>query len=270
MLITEHDPAITNLRRRLDEFYAKTTSYDAFQTPPSYTGPWSLVRDVVEDYLRTHEHCRVLEFGAGLSNFGLHVKDLRGRLDLSAQDVTDRNRAFLLERVNDFHAGTLLDLRGPYDVIFSTYVWEHVSDPQRTLAHLLNILSPEGSLILFCPRYDMPGYFPPSARHLPFIQRLALGTRLALRRVAVALGAKPAFIIHSEPAVLSVPWYRDADAIHWVSYWDLKRALPRGYTIERIGENGQGFKRRVLDRALKLCVRITKPALGTADGDRAA
>lgn len=264
MLITENDPAIHDLRRRLDEFYSKTTSYDAFQTPPSYEGPWGIVRSAVEQVIQTRGRCRVLEFGAGLSNFGLHVKDLRDRLELTAQDVTDRNQAFLLERGDKFHAGTLLDLRGPYDVIFSTYVWEHVSDPQRTLSHLLDMLAPGGSLFLFCPRYDMPGYFPPSARHLPPIKRLALGARLAMRRVAVALGGKPAFIIHAEPAVLTVPWYRDADAIHWASYWDLKRALPAEYVMKPVGEGATSLKRRVLDRLLKIGVQITKP--GEAKG----
>lgn len=266
MLITENDPAIHDLRRRLDEFYAKTTSYDAFQTPPSYDGPWSIVRSTVEEIVRSRGRCRVLEFGAGLSNFGLQVRDLRDRLELTAQDVTDRNRVFLLERVDHFHSGTLLDMRGPYDVIFSTYVWEHVSDPSRTLSHLLDMLSPGGSLFLFCPRYDMPGYFPPSARHLPTARRIALGVRLALKRIAVALGAKPAFIIHADPAVLSVPWYRDADAIHWASYWDLKRALPAGYAMTAVGEGAAGFKRRVLDRLLKIGVRITKPAGAAASG----
>lgn len=261
MLINENDPRISELRARLDAFYAGTTAYDAFNTPPVYDGPWVIVRSEVERQLTKHPRCRVLEFGAGLSDFGNQVRDLRPRLELVAQDVTDRNRAYLLERFDTVHAGSLHNLQGPFHVIFSTYVWEHVSDPKATLDHLLNMLVPGGSLFIFCPRYDMPGYFPPSGRHLPIARRVLLGCRLAAKRAAVILGAKPAFIIHAEPAVLSQKWYRDADAIHWASYWDLKRALPPGYSMKRVGEGALGLKQRLLDRLLKVCAQITKPEI---------
>ena len=269
MLITENDPAIHDLRRRLDEFYSATTDYMAFQAPSEHTGHWRAVRQEIERLLaaRPGVKVRVLEFGCGVSGFGAYVGDLRDRLALEAQDVTDRNRAHLLAWNDRFHAADLSTLSGPYDIIFSTYAWEHVTNPRATLSHLQRMLAPGGSLFLFCPRYDAPGYFPPSCRHLGLAGRLGQCAGVWTGRVATMLGAPARFVIDADPALFHVKqWYPDADAIHWVSYWDLRRAIGPGYELRRVGSGATGMKSRLIDRMLKLCVQVRKLPDGGGTG----
>jgi hypothetical protein len=61
-----------------------------------------------------------------------------------------------------------------------------------------------------------------------------------LRRLHGLFGGSLNFLIHFEPAPLYGPWFRDSDAVHWVSLWDLKRWLPEDAVMRplRIGASG--------------------------------
>jgi hypothetical protein len=135
-------------------------------------------------------------------------------------------------------------------------VYEHMTRPKANLQHQLAMLKPNGSIFLASPRYDLPGYISPSARHLPRLRRLEIVLQLMLRRMRVLCGGSADFLIHLEPAALHGPWFRDADAVHWVSVWDLKRWLPDDAVIRPIRISAAGLRGRFWARFLLLFVRI--------------
>jgi hypothetical protein len=99
-------------------------------------------------------------------------------------------------------------------------------------------------------------------RHYGALRRLAISLWLPWRRLRVMLGGRPRFYIHVDPAVLHVPWFRDADAIHWASWWDLKRHVAdraaQGYSVRRLRLPVSGAMRKVWEKYLLLFARIDR------------
>lgn len=262
-IVDENDPQVTALRSRLDEFYATTAVYDDFKVVNFKPEYWQAVKDRAVEAIARRGECRVLEFGAGCTGIDDFLGELRSRVRFHVQDVTPQNAEYLRAHADEVHIGDLLslDLAGGFDVIFSTFVWEHVSHPRATLERLLGMLAPGGALIIACPRYDVPLYVPPSARHYGRGRQLAISLWLSWQRLMTMLGGRSRFYVHADPAVLNGPWYRDADAIHWPSLFDLRRAMPRGYRVRRLTMPmaGGGWKKRLWARALLLFVEINRP-----------
>lgn len=254
---TEADPSVLQLRRRLDGFYAAPGDYSAFMESnwkPEYWGP---VKDCVEGHIARNGGCRVLEVGAGRTSFGTYLGDARERVEFHAQDVTPANRAHLESQADEVYIGDVLDIRQKYDAVFSTFVWEHMSNPRQTLCHLIGLLNPGGKIFIASPRYDFPGYLSPSAKHLGLAERGVVALWLAWRRVRVALGGRADFLIHLDPAVLRGRWFRDADAIHWVSLSDLESEFSGACEIDRIRIPATGLLGRFWEKYLLLFVAIT-------------
>jgi SAM-dependent methyltransferase len=257
---SEDSPSIATLRERMRNFYDSITSYDAFSEASQQRAFWGPILEEI----RLHSasgRCRVLEFGAGRTGFGTYLGDLRPRIEFHVQDVTVANRDYLTHEADRVWIGDIDQVSGTFDVIFSTFVWEHLSSPKRSLNHLLRLLAPNGCLVLASPRYDLPGYVPPSARRLGGKDRLALSAWLTWRRMRVALGARPDFLIHYAPACLNGPWYRDADAIHWVSRFDLKMVEP-AFEVRTLRIPTSGIKHYLWARAALLFVKIQRKGAG--------
>lgn len=257
-VVAETDPRVSHLKKRLVEFYATTDDYQDFQVNNHKPEFWNPIRDAVLDRLNRAPTCRVLEFGAGRTTFGDYLADVRSRVTFHVQDITPQNREHLATQADHVHIGEVTALDGTYDIIFSTFVWEHITNPREVLAHLLARLAPGGRLFIACPRYDMPFYVPPSARHYSKPSQLALSLRLWLRRARTALGGSASFAIHTDPALFHKNWYRDSDAIHWASIHDLRRALPPGYRFKRLHIPARGLKQRIWEQFLLLFVEITR------------
>ncbi|MEM9213299.1 MAG: methyltransferase domain-containing protein [Cyanobacteria bacterium P01_F01_bin.150] len=116
--------------------------------------------------------CSIFEFGAGCTRFSWHLEsDLRSKVSYDVQDVTYVNFDYLKEEADSAHIGKIQDVDNNYDIIFSTFVWEHITDPQSTLQHLLILLKPGGSIFIVSPRYEFPFYISPSEKHLSKIKR---------------------------------------------------------------------------------------------------
>ncbi|MDC0359011.1 class I SAM-dependent methyltransferase, partial [Oligoflexia bacterium] len=184
---------------------------------------WHPIKDAIQSRLKKLEQCRVLEFGAGRTGFRSYISDLRDHTIFDVQDVTPVNQEYLQHEADCVHIGPVEMINEKYDIIFSTFVWEHVSNPKATLTHLLQLLNAGGSLFLISPRYDFPLYLSPSLKHASLVKRGLVAMWLLIKRASVTLGGAPQFLIHLDPALFHGPWFRDADAIHWVSLWDLKR-----------------------------------------------
>jgi SAM-dependent methyltransferase len=254
----EGDPRTSELEQRLRCFYGTDSGYfDSAGDKPEIWGP---IRAELSERVARHGTCRVFEFGAGRSGFGPFLGELRSRVQYEVQDVTDLNLALLSSRADRVHVGSVLDLGGCYDVIFSTFVWEHVSRPRATLHHLLDLLDRRGTLFLVSPRYDFPGYIPPSARHLSKSQQTVLAAWLLARRLHDRLTRAPSFMIHQNPAAFRVPWFRDADAVHWPSIIDLRYELGDAYTLRRVRISTESWRQFLWAWIALLYVRIDSRA----------
>jgi SAM-dependent methyltransferase len=258
---SEEESRRTNLERLLQIFYSSVDNYEAFQSENSKPEFWLPIRSTIETIL-SRGPCKVLEIGAGRTGFADYLGITRQQLEFHVQDITARNGDYLSKIADKVWLCEVTEIEDTYDVIFSTFVYEHMTRPRATLEHQLAMLRPNGSIFLASPRYDLPGYFSPSARHLPWARRLELAVQLMLRRIRVLCGGPADFLIHLEPAAFHGPWFRDADAVHWASLWDLKRWLPDGVVMRPQRIRAAGLRGRFWARFLLLFVRIQCPKLG--------
>ena len=232
-LVRERDQPTAALRRRMDAFYATVADYGDFRRERSeHPGPWGHVLEAIVRRLAEPGFagpCRVLELGAGRTGFGdvlrARFATVPGAVHFTVQDVTAQNAEHLRAQADAFHLGPVDELipgaAGPFHVVFSTYVLEHVTDPAATLSRCLDLLALSGALFVFCPRYDVPFYLSPSASHLGRAGRLGLALRVLAARLHTLLTGDSAFLIHHDPAIFHGPFARDRDAVHWVSRLDL-------------------------------------------------
>lgn len=263
-IASEDSRSASELRTRMQAFYDSVEGYDAFAETNRLEAFWEAITGEVSARCNS-EKCRILEFGAGRTGFGAYLGELRSRVEFHVQDVTRVNEDHLRGVADKVWINDLKDIAGEFDVIFSTFVWEHLCNPRGTLMHLLQLLSPAGCLVLASPRYDVPGYVPPSARRLSRRLRALLSAELLWRRARVVLGARPDFLIHCQPACLNGPWYRDADAIHWVSRYDLKLIEPE-YEVETLRIPTHGWKHWLWARLIVLFVRIQRRGVARGTG----
>lgn len=258
-LTSEEAPQGARLRDRMDRFYQTTEEYAAFQHPNEMPEQWPYVRAAIEETLRRKPQCRVLEIGAGRSNFARFLGDLRGSIHYTTQDVTRSNEDHLRQMADAVHFGSVLDLAGTFDVIFSTFVLEHISDPRRTLEKLFGMLAEGGRLFIFCPRYDAPFYLSHSADHYGRARRIGIGLTLTAARAWALVTRRPLFLIHTDPAIFHIAWDRDRDAIHWASRWDLELFFKNRARLEVLKLHSVGGKDWIVKNLLQINLCISKP-----------
>lgn len=255
----EDDPSVSLLRARMDAFYDATESYSAFQTASHYGAEWDYVKAAIAARGSGAAKCRVLEFGAGRTGFANSLGDLRPAVHFTAHDITPANAEFLRSHADDVRIGAIAALEGPFDVIFSTFVLEHVSDPRRTLDTLFALLRPGGVLLLFCPRYDVPFYLSHSADHYGPGERIRLGFDLLVRRLKTWVSGRPQFVIHLDPALFTLPWSMDRDAIHWVSLFDLRAHFASRARLRNLAISSGSMKDWFVKNFLRVNLAIEKP-----------
>jgi SAM-dependent methyltransferase len=256
---TEADPRTSDLRRKLDQFYDSADDYASFEAPSEKPEFWGPIRD---EAIRLHAcqgQCDILEFGAGKTLFRSFLGASNQDIRYHVQDVTARNTEYLRTQADSIHIGDLRTISARYDIIFSTFVWEHITTPRAVLDHLLSLLKPDGSLFIISPRYDFPFYISPSGRHYSRLRQIRIALWLLWRRLRVRAGADADFLIHLNPALLHRPWFRDSDAIHWASWWDLLRYLKGNWVLRRHRLAVSGLLRRFWEKHLLLFVQISAP-----------
>ncbi len=247
------------LRQGLDSFYSQTQEYTPFHEANSQPNFWQPIKANLQEIIEQTDSCRILEFGAGCTGFANYLQELRTSINFDVQDVTASNKGYLLTQADNVYICDLCNIQDKYDIIFSTFVWEHITNPRAVINHLLTLLNPGGSIFIASPRYDFPFYLSPSAKHLSLFERFQISIWLQWRRLRVLVGCNPDFLLHFDPAVFHRPWFCDADAIHWVSLWDLKRYLPKNIQLERLHIPVTGFRSKIWENFLLLFVRIKKP-----------
>ena len=234
----ESDASVTALRARMDEFYATTNSYDAFQFTAQRNDEWCHVRDAIRERLQHRPRCRVLEFGAGKTGFGDYLGDLRPAVEFTVQDVTSANAEFLRTQADHVCIGPIGDLGNSMS---SSRLRSRYSDPRATLERLFSMLKCQA-----CCYYSVPAMISPFTSHSADHYTAGYGS-IGFKVLARRLDADwrpPAPLIHLihrlSPAVCD-----RSRAIHWVSLLDL-RALFRNLRPRTLPIRSGGDKAVVL------------------------
>lgn len=258
LLVSETDPVVHDLRTRLDTFYRTTNEYQAFQSRSWHPHLWSFIVDDVAHFKKGT--CRILEVGAGRSGFADYLRQRGVMAHFTAHDVTPRNEAYLKENADDVVIGPLQRIRGVFDIIFSTFVLEHTTDPLATLETCWRLLKRGGKLFIFCPRYDAPFYLPPSADHYSRIARVGIALRLAAARLRTLITQKARFFVHTDPALFRLPWERDRDVVHWVSYFDLAIFFKGQGRLRKLHVPSGSLKDAIVKNLLQVNIAVEKPS----------
>ncbi|MFN3590113.1 MAG: class I SAM-dependent methyltransferase [Spirosomataceae bacterium] len=216
-------PEQNKLRKSLDYFYSNVSDYTVFLQESNQIGCWSQFVTEVKQHISDKGFCNILEVGAGRSGFGKYLlqNGLKEQVFLMSQDVTNQNKEYLEEFGDEVFVGDVSEVNRKFDLIFSTYVLEHVVDPLSHLGNLVNLLEEDGDLCIFSPRYDLPFYLPPSTRHLGTLKRIEFSIKHVYSRIATFFTNKYQFLIHDDLACFHGPFFRDSDAVHWVSKMDI-------------------------------------------------
>jgi SAM-dependent methyltransferase len=219
----------------LRKFYDTTRDYVVFQSPSQHDQSWEfLIQEARERIRRDGEkRVRILEVGAGRSGLAryLSAQNLREKVYLHAQDVTLANQSWLKEEFNEVTIGDLKEVKGTFDLVISTYVFEHTVDPAGFLGAMWERTVPGGVIYLFCPRYDLPFYLPRAADHLGLARKIVIGLYVQWRRLLTRITSRPAWLVQKDPAVFHLPFFRDRDAVHWVSWWDIRARFPQARVL---------------------------------------
>ena len=260
VLTDESDPMVDQLRSRLDAYYQSASDYVAFEQVNAKPDYWKPVIERARSIAAERGHCDMLEIGSGMTGFPDALNDDSGRISFSAQDVTSRTEEHLRSVADTVYISDLSEITDHFDVIFSTFVFEHITSPNATLQHMLGLLKPGGSIFIACPRYGFPLYVPPSARHYGRLKRMRVMTSFLARRIRGWITGKPAFVIHTDPAILTNPFYIDADAVHWPSIRDIRQSLPSGYSLRRVDLDIKGLRGLLYKKLMLISVEIRKDA----------
>lgn len=273
-ILQDPDPQqveVRELRRRLDDFYDTTDEYNAFHVTHDRSALYRVLSRLIRDAAPSRDYqFRVLELGAGRSGYPIYAGENGMSVRYVAQDVTASNQDHLKRLAEKVYVCDIADIPAEddgYDLIFSTYVFEHVSAPRNFLENVRRLLRPGGWHVIECPRYDVPGYVCPSLRHLPRAKQLGLSLKLTAARAVSAAKGEERFYVNIDPAMFHTKrWFRDSDAVHLVGQGDVVRWHRRnGFRMEplHLPVTG-GWKRRLLTPRIRLALAFQ---LGSRDGD---
>ncbi|MBN1165336.1 MAG: class I SAM-dependent methyltransferase, partial [Candidatus Krumholzibacteriota bacterium] len=131
------------------------------QTKPVQLESWNEEQAAMAGYIRRHflpgKPLNILEAGCGLS-WGLDLDDVK--YTLTGVDIDRHALEIRKNRQRDMDIAILGDLRAvplesnSYDVIFSSYVLEHINGAERVMENFIRWLKPNGILILRIPNRD--------------------------------------------------------------------------------------------------------------------
>ena len=231
---------VQDLSDRLKQFYNSYEDYPVFITTPDHTG-WYVS---FLDYIKPGD--TILELGAGKTTFGDFAKSHKQEIEFHTQDITDINSQWLSEHSDKAWICDIDQINEcKYDLIFSTFVIEHLVEPEKFLEAVDKLLKPGGIHIVLGPNYDYPGYLCPSLRHYNNVKKFLICIYLTLFNIARLFRKKAVFLVNYDPAVLHCSWYRDADACHIVSRMGMRKWFKaNGYRVETVGFGGK----RIVDR----------------------
>jgi SAM-dependent methyltransferase len=144
---------------------------------PDFVDDWETDVEILSSTIkRLSGPLQILEAGCGRHAWPLNLDGVSYRLtgiDLDAQALENR-----VATIGDLHEAILGDLsvkgtiaENRYDVIYSSFVLEHIRDAEGALENMLRGLKPGGILLLRMP--DRDSVFGWTVRHTPFSAHVA-------------------------------------------------------------------------------------------------
>ena len=258
LFTAENDSRILELETRLLEFYKKPEDYPVFNQISHKSERWLPIVKAIEKKIADHGYCRILEIGAGKSGFGSAISYLRENVHWTVQDITDFNKEYLQNNADSVFIGNIDKLEGKFDIIFSFFVFEHLTHPHSTLVKFFALLNSGGILFVNCPRYDFPFYLSHSADHYSKYRRFKIAINLIYLRFKSYITKIPIFLIHLDPALFHMDFYRDRDAIHWVSRHSIYLVCRNYGEVEYLKLPTHGLKDWIVKRYLEVAIMISK------------
>ncbi len=248
-LVSALDPeaqdALIELNKRLAGFYNAQEAKSYFDRAESDNESW--------DGKPYHEAIRsamkpgmeVLELGCGSGHAVSNIQDREVKytgVDWS-QGQVERNRQRYGEAAR-FIDASLYEVPlpdGTFDLVFSTYVLEHLVWPHRFLDEALRLTKPGGQLIILCPEFRHEHRIPSlryTSRVAPLKDKIRSGHVIdTLLHAWRRYGSFPAtirkhyprrrfpFLINLEPSCLEGPYYPDNDAVYFVDQDEVRAYL---------------------------------------------
>ncbi len=153
----EHQHAITLLDQKLSSFYAGNKNYygDINFTADNWIdeneeGYKTIIKEV-------NKSAKVCEFGCGSANIlkhYAHLQDTYYGCDFSEELIRSNQLNYPRAHFVQFATANKLPFENEmFDVVFSTFVIEHSTNPAALLLECKRILKPGGKLMILCPDF---------------------------------------------------------------------------------------------------------------------
>jgi len=140
---------------------------------------------LIAEHLQTDQS--ILEVGAGLCFTSLFLKAEGynitalepaiggfGMFEQLKNMVLAHHQPLKLQVITEPAQSLHTDQHGPFDLIFSNNVMEHIPDWQGALSAMASVLSAQGKMVHACPNYSIPyepHYGTPALRYFPGLSR---------------------------------------------------------------------------------------------------
>ncbi len=250
---TEHQHAITLLDQKLSSFYAGNKNYygDINFTADNWIdeneeGYKTIVKEV-------NKAAKVCEFGCGSANIlkhHAHLQDKYYGCDFSEQLIRSNQLNYPRAHFVQFATANKLPFENEtFDVVFSTFVIEHSTNPAALLLECKRILKPGGKLMILCP--DFMGAGRMSSQRSGFskgnsTQKIKKGkyfdalitlfdNRIRLPLYCFYLKSiafkSPSFFININPTVFEDEFTPDVDAVYVTYKKEMISFLKKDFTI---------------------------------------
>ena len=250
----ENEKEISILERKLKEFYDNTDVYIVYEKKTWQPEFWNVI---IEKIKKTPgKKTRILEIGAAKSGFPEYVIEKGISTFFAFQDITSRCKEHLSRFTDELYFCPVEEISGRnFDIIFHSYVFEHVTRPKRFLKNVEQLLRVGGCHIIESPRYDLPIYIPPAIRHY--------GKRMtATYMIKSFLNLYPNFSIVKDPAVFHRKFRRDYDAIHRVTRKSIEEYISEnGIRTEIFGGKNEKLLPKMVEKYLRLKIILYKDEL---------
>jgi len=125
--------------------------------------------DLVEQHIGSAKNTRILEIGSGLCLLSLFLKQQGYAIvalepALGGYGIFEHTKNAILDHFSDVELDVLTDSaqqlnpqqHGPFDLIFSNNVIEHIPQWQSALTAMMGVLAARGTLLHACPNYTIP------------------------------------------------------------------------------------------------------------------
>lgn len=256
----ENLKSLEKLSTALSSFYEETVDYSAYQEVVHHEELFALLLPFIQTAVENLGRVKILEIGAGKTSLPTFLRKHNiSSFDYTAQDIVEKNLDYLNSVSDEVFIGKIVDMEGKFDFIIHTYVLEHIANPLEFLSNVHRLLNNGGWHIIFCPKYDIPGYIPPSIRYGSIFKQVSKHLGILFQIYYGRLTGIERFIVNKEPAIFHKQWFRDADAVHFVSKsniveWHRKK----GYLLKTFQKNSQGVKSFLVNNFLTLNIGFQK------------